>query len=86
MIKKWLRNWLEVPEKVEVPKISDEIKDTIDKLNRELAFWRGWFKDRQPTKKCTKCKENIVLYPFADTAYYISGNRVMHQVCPKDKE
>jgi len=84
MFKNRIRKWLEVPEKVESPEISKEIRDTMSKLQSELDFWKGWFRSRTPTKKCTKCKQEIDLWPFnATVAYYIKGNRVTHQTCPE---
>jgi hypothetical protein len=76
MIKNKLRKWLEIPE-------SKEIQDMVDKLNRQLDFWKRWFRSRTPTKKCTKCKQPINLWPFNDKlGYYIKGNKVTHQSCP----
>jgi hypothetical protein len=80
-LKSFLKRWLEVPEKQSFQAKFDELNKEIDKAKRDVDFWKRELKKRQPTKKCTICKEPINLWPFEDTGYYIKGNRVEHTTC-----
>lgn len=68
-------------------KFNDKLKDIekqVVSLNTDLIFWKQQFKKQSPKKRCTKCKEPIDVWPFNySESYYIKGNRVTHQTCPK---
>jgi len=80
-----IRDWLGVVDAPEAtkPDIKQYEKD-FAKLKSDLEFWKQQFKKQAPTKKCTKCKGEIDVWPFNTEAYYIKGARVTHQNCPKE--
>lgn len=81
-MKKLIRKWLEIKDPPKKLEYDEDLKDAVARLESELSFWKSWFKNRQPTKKCTVCRESIDLWPFNKTeGYYIKGNRVTHQKC-----
>ena len=61
----------------------DTLNKEVDKTRRNMDFWKREMKQRQPKKKCTKCKNLISLWPFEEAGYYIKGNRVTHISCPE---
>ena len=54
----------------------------VEKVHTDLNFWKQQLRKQTPTKKCTKCKGEIEVWPFNNVAYYIKGSRVTHQTCP----
>lgn len=79
----------------EVDKIAKDAKETIKNkledfekktsaIRRDIDFWKREMKKRNPNKKCTKCGQEVELWPFnSKEGYYIKGNRVTHQKCVK---
>lgn len=82
----------EATEKMEivVSSAKSQMEETLKKADEQsrvlegnLKFWKQELKKQATTKKCTKCKVDINLWPFNTTiGYYIRGNRVTHQTCP----
>lgn len=74
--------------KQEVDSITEQLTLDIKKLNSELEitrsnvqFWKDQMKKRHSTKKCFKCEEQINVWPFEDSAYYVDKNKVWHKEC-----
>lgn len=66
--------------------LEDRIKalsQTVAKTQRDIDFWKAELKKQTPTKKCTKCRGAIDVWPFNNSVgYYIKGYRVRHVECP----
>lgn len=74
-LKQSMRDWLGIKE----PLTEKELRDTIEKLEKELNFWKQTFR-KYSRVPCAHCKKQMHVYPFGG-GYYTRDGKKVHAGC-----